>query len=138
MISSLAESDLCRAGLIALLKDIINGNVPERARQLLLASRLVALNKPTGGFRPIAMGEVFYRMASVLMVRKATNAAATILQPHQFGVGVKCGAECIVHSLQHSLTDPQHKVALLKVDITNAFNACDRARCFVNSTPPQS
>ena len=86
------------------------------------------------------MGEMFYRMASVLMVRKATKAAATILQPHQFGVGVKCGAECIVHSLQHSLTDPPHKVALLKVDITNAFNACDRARVLreLYSTPKLS
>ena len=43
MLSSLAQSDLCRMGIVALLKDIMNGNLPERARQLLLASRLVAL-----------------------------------------------------------------------------------------------
>ena len=59
MVSSLAESDVCRAGIIALLKDIVNGNLPERARQLLLACRAVALNKPTGGYRPIAVGELF-------------------------------------------------------------------------------
>ena len=59
MLSSLVESDICRGGIIALLKDIINGNLPEPARQYLLASRLVGLNKPDGGVRPIAIGELF-------------------------------------------------------------------------------
>jgi hypothetical protein len=54
--------------------------------------------------------------------------AADILAPHQYGVGVPSGAESIIHSLQHSLTDKHAKMALLKVDITNAFNSCDRAR----------
>ena len=31
MLSSLAQSDLCRMGIIALLKDIMNGNLPQRA-----------------------------------------------------------------------------------------------------------
>ena len=59
MLSSLTQSALCRMGIIALLKDIVNNNLPERARQLLLASRLVALVKPGGGkLRPIAVGDV--------------------------------------------------------------------------------
>jgi hypothetical protein len=116
-------------GIIALLKDIINGNLPERARQLLLASRLVALAKPNSGkYRPIAVGELFYRLAGVIVVRKVTADAAALLTPHQLGVGVRCGAEQILHSLQHSLTDKDTKCALLKVDISNAFNSCDRAR----------
>ena len=41
MLSSLAESSICRGGIIALLKDITNGNIPDEARQYLLASRLV-------------------------------------------------------------------------------------------------
>ena len=47
LLSSLAESDICRAGVVCLLKDILNDNLPIEARQYLLASRLVALNKPT-------------------------------------------------------------------------------------------
>lgn len=128
MLSSLAESDVCRAGIIALLKDIINGNLPDHARQLLLACRAVALNKPSGGYRPIAVGELFYRLAGVIVVRKITGAAASLLAPHQYGVGVPSGAERILHSLQHTLSDKSKKLALLKIDIANAFNACDRAR----------
>jgi hypothetical protein len=128
MLSSLAQSDLCRAGIIALLKDIINGNLPERARQLLLSSRLVALTKTVGKYRPIAVGELFPRLAGKLAMRKVTSAATTLLAPHQLGVGVASGAERIVHSLQHTLTDKGRRHALLKLDISNAFNACDRAR----------
>ena len=128
MLSSLAQSDLYRAGVIALLKDIMNGNLPERARQLLLASRLVALTKTEGKYRPIAVGELFARLAGKLAVRKVTSAAAALLAPHQLGVGVASGAERIVHSLQHTLTDKGRRHALLKLDISNAFNSCDRAR----------
>ena len=45
MLSSLAESSICRGGIIALLKDITNGNIPDEARQYLLASRLVGLSQ---------------------------------------------------------------------------------------------
>ena len=114
---------------ITLLKDIINGNLPDSARQLLLASQAIGLGKPdNNGIRPIAIGELFYRLAGVIVVRKVTADAAALLAPHQLGVGVRCGAEQILHSLQHSLTDKDAKRALLKVDISNAFNSCDRAR----------
>ena len=38
------------------------------------------------------------------------------------------GAERIVHSLQHELTDTDKRLALLQLDIANAFNSCDRVR----------
>ena len=86
-------------GIIALLKDILNGNLPKRARQLLLASRLVALSKPDGKYRPIAVGELFYRLAGVIAVRRVSQSATALLAPHQLGVGVASGAEQIAHSL---------------------------------------
>ena len=128
MLSMLVESDVCRAGIITLLKDIINGNLPDSARQLLLASRAIGLGKPDNGIRPIAIGELFYRLAGVIAVRKIAMTAGKLLAPHQFGVGVANGAERILHSLQHALTDKDTKTALLKLDISNAFNSCDRAR----------
>ena len=64
MLSSLVESDSCRAGIITPLKDIINGNLPDSARQQLLTSRAIGLGKPDNGIRPIAIGELFYRLAS--------------------------------------------------------------------------
>ena len=128
MLSSLVPSDICRLGIIALLRDIINGSLPSDARELLLASRLVALNKPTTGCRPIAVGELMYRLAAVAAMRKVSVAAAQLLAPHQYGVGVPSGAERILHSVQQELTDTGTRVAMLQLDISNAFNSCDRAR----------
>ena len=129
MLSILVRSDICRLGVIALLRDIINGELPDDARQLLLASRLVALTKPSNdGCRPIAVGELFYRLAAIVAVRRVSGEAASLLAPHQYGIGVAGGAEKILHSLQHELADSDKRLALLQLDITNAFNTCDRAR----------
>ena len=128
MLSPLAESDLCRLGVLALLRDIINGELPDEARELLLASRLVALSKPSGGCRPIAVGEQLYRLAAIVAVSGVSEAAAPLLAPHQYGVGVPAGAERILHVLQHRLTDKDERLALLQLDISNAFNTCDRGR----------
>ena len=129
MLAILVQSDICRLGVIALLADIINGQLPDDARQLLLASRLVALSKPNSeGHRPIAVGELFYRLAAIVAVRRVSSEAASLLAPHQYGIGVPGGAEKIVHSLQHELVDTDKRLALLQLDITNAFNSCDRAR----------
>ena len=129
MLAILVQSDICRLGVIALLRDIINGDLPDDARQLLLASRLVALTKPNSdGYRPIAVGEVFYRLASIVAVKRVSTEAARLLAPHQYGMGVAAGAEKILHSVQHGLADSDKRLALLQLDITNAFNTCDRAR----------
>ena len=129
MLSVLVQSDICRLGLIALFRDIINGELPSEARELLLTSRLVALAKPNSdGLRPIAVGELLYRLAAIVAVRRVSKQAAELLAPHQYGLGVAAGAEKIVHSLQHELTDTDKRLALLQLDIANAFNSCDRAR----------
>jgi hypothetical protein len=129
MLSILVQSDICRLGIIALLLDIINGELPDDARQLLLTSRLVALTKPNSdGYRPIAVGELLYRLAAIVAVKRVSTGAAKLLAPHQYGIGVAAGAEKILHSLQHELADTDKRLALLQLDITNAFNSCDRAR----------
>ena len=106
----------------------MNGNLPESARQLILASRLIGLHKSDDGRRPIAIPELFYRLAGVIAVKKIAVTAGKLLQPHQFGVGINSGAERILHSLQAELTDRNSKRAMLKLDISNAFNSCNRAR----------
>ena len=129
MLSILVQSEICRLGVVALLRDIINGELSDDARKLLLTSRLVALAKPdSDSYRPIAVGELFYRLAAIVVVRRVSSEAAVLLSPHQYGVGVAAGAEKIVHSLQHELADEDKRLALLQLDMANAFNSCDRAR----------
>ena len=45
---------------VTLVEDIVNGDLDESARKLLLSSSLIASEKDSGGVRPIAIGDVFY------------------------------------------------------------------------------
>ena len=128
MVSVLADDAQCRTALVRLMQDICNDNIPEEVKDLLLSSHLVALKKPSGGLRPIAIGELFYRIAATISVRRIRSAATSLLTPLQFGFGIRNGCEQIVHSLQHVLTDSDHPCAVLQLDLTNAFNCVDRTR----------
>ena len=137
MVSILADDSRCRTALLRLMQDLCNDNIPDSIRDLLLSSHLVAIQKPSGGLRPIAIGELFYRIAGSIAVRRVRAEATSLLAPHQFGFGLRNGCERIVHSLQHALTDKDHPCAALQLDLTNAFNCVDRTRLLttVYNTP---
>ena len=104
MIAVLADSQTCMEGLRCILQDISGGHVPLAVRPHVTATRLIAPAKPNNTPRPIAMAELFYRMAAVRAVRSVMHVAAQLLGPHQYGVGVSAGCEHIVHCMQHSLS----------------------------------
>ena len=127
MISCLLSDHTCVLGLVRLISDIINGNFDDSARDYILASRLVALVKPSGGIRPVAIGELFFRVAAKYMNDRMKKVASDLLAPHQYAVGESAGCERIVHSLRHHLSDVTNPMAVLKLDFKNAFNNIDRA-----------
>ena len=118
-----------RKAICAIITDIRNGNLQGTAKQLLLASMLIGIPKPDGGTRPIAMGEVFYRIAATMAVHEVARDIGTKLSPQQLGVGVKDGPTVAALILQ-SLLAP-HDDAITEsgfaLDISNAFNTIDRA-----------
>ena len=77
MVRVLSTSTRHRVALIRLLQDIINDNIPASVQQHLLACRLVAINKPGGGVRPIAVG-VFYRVAAAIAVNRVLPEARAL------------------------------------------------------------
>jgi hypothetical protein len=109
-----------------------------------------------GGRRPVAVGELFYRLAARYALSRVLHPAQKALRPHQFGLGEQDGCTQVVQSLQHLLTlppaspppppRPRHQfafsiprppppshdptprpLACLTVDIANAFNSINRA-----------
>ena len=59
-----------------------------------------------------------------------SNRATSLLSPHQLGVGVEGGLQAIIHSLKHIFEQKNDEVLVLQVDLTNAFNCCDRDLAF--------
>ena len=106
------------AGLVA------QGAAP--GHRLLCASRLTPLVKPDGGTRPIAVGELLFRLVAKVLLRHYFK--PDMLLPNQLGVGSKGGVEPVVRAVQRALDDelPKSCTHLVSLDFTNAFNTVDR------------
>ena len=65
---------------------ILNGEVRGRAREVLLTSVLVGIGKPKGGVRPIAIGEVFYKLAALYALRTIRDDIPGALGAGQFAL----------------------------------------------------
>ena len=130
MLAVLADSTTRMQGIHCIVSDITIGRIPPAVRPHITATRLIALAKPNGATRPIAMGELFYRIAAVRAVRSVAKVSRELLAPHQHGIGLAGGCEHIVHCMQHSLSyvADNGPLAAVKVHISNAFNTCQRSR----------
>ena len=94
----------------------------------LAGARLVAVPKPAGGIRPIAIGETLRRLVGKCLMSTVRDDARNHFWPEQAGVTVPAGAECLVHAVRGWLRrheDAQDRV-LVKLDFANAFNLVSR------------
>ena len=96
---------------------------------MLAGAALVAVPKPKGGVRPIAIGEVMRRLTGKCLMAAVREEARAFLWPAQLGVGVAAGAETAVHTVRAWLSRQQAAgqcKVLLKLDFRNAFNCLSR------------
>jgi len=113
-----AALDLC-----AFLTDVANGRVDPSVAERLTRSWLVGIGKPNDphGVRPIAMGDVFLKVASRVAMQHALSQITRAFEGVQYGVLHKNGAEKIVHwTRAHVRGHPGRVVVTL--DFANAFN----------------
>jgi hypothetical protein len=89
-------------------------------------AELTPLRKPDGGLRPIAVGDMIYRLATKAIVRHSNR--RDFLLPYQFGVGSKGGVEPVVRAVERALEDTLDRpyTHLTSLDFSNAFNTVDR------------
>ena len=108
-----------------IVRDIQNNDVSEVARDALTTCRLVALGKPGGGIRPIAIGEVLLKIACAIAVGDVSPHLQEYLKDLQFGMLTSGGCEAVHHAMEAALAaDPD--VAAMTIDATNAFNCAYR------------
>jgi ubiquitin len=126
LLEPLASSDLCAAGLTQMLQDVATGAVSPRVAKRLRASRLVPIPKVDGSIRPVAVGEVFVRIAGGLLLE---NVSHLIHLPFQNGCNKSNGCENVIFSVRRFLDNNAHHPhsAVLTVDAKNAFNTISRA-----------
>jgi len=110
---------------LRLLTDMIRqGTAPGQA--LLNASRLIALEKEDGGVRPIAIGDMIYRVA--LKAILTSSFRPEMLLPNQLGVNSAGGVEPAIFLLDEAIAGDNTSGVkyIASLDLTNAFNTIDR------------
>ena len=95
---------------------------------VITAARVVPIGKPSGGLRPIAVGDVFRRLAGKLLMNVIIAKTTEHLQPEQVGVQVPNAAETAARKVRLCTKDAKPDKVLLQVDMCNAFGSVDRQK----------
>ncbi len=121
------------SSITKLVNTMLVGNISEYARTLLFSADLIALKKKDGGIRPIAMGNVFRRMASKVAAKSIRQLGAS-MAPIQLGFGIRNGCEAAAHALRLFAENSDGRDGnelIVKLDVSNAFN-CLRRDCILD------
>ena len=126
LLRPLIDDKDCLTGLGALIRDICTGTIPDSCRSLFVSSILIAVDKDSGGKRPIAMGECFYKLACLYILSLVRPEIPAILEPIQLALSPG-GSEAAHHILQAAV-DLHPGWVVVSTDLTNAFNTRNRAQ----------
>lgn len=112
-----------------LVQAIRDGCLPPAAREWLLASWLLPLDKGNGAARPIAGGTQFVKLAGAYLMQSASADTRRLFRDAgvQCGVFTPDGTTAAVHYAQNAL-DLETGNICIKVDFSNAFNALSRRK----------
>jgi len=135
MVLAQGESEDAKGGLCALVRDLCNGIFTGALQERLLSCTLMPIWKKEigGGIRPIAIGEVFVKLAAHYSMSLVEVALPSLFPRIQYGVKRAGGSESAAQLTRAVLeesrrTDPT--TVALKTDFANAFNATSRAQAW--------
>ena len=124
--TALRSDAMARFLCSTLIDGMYRGLAP--AHHLYTGSRLTALPKPaSSGIRPIATGEVFYRLAMRVVLTHLGPQCSIGLLPTQFGVGTPGGTEPIIRAVEHVHTGTLPHTYVTTLDFSNAYNSVHRS-----------
>ena len=115
------------SSITSFINNLLDGKCPTTVRPVLFGGSLIALDKKSGGIRPIAVGYTWRRIAAKCANSFAAARLGTYLRPHQLGVAVPGGCEAAVHATRRFTDVMPHGHAVVKLDFSNAFNSIHRS-----------
>ena len=108
----------------------VQGKIPDYLNYFFFGAQLLALKKPNGDIRPIAVGNTYRRLIAKTVLFPLSSSIRDYLLPNQFGVGVPHGSETITHSARSFIQHMLGPSVILKLDVRNAFNSIRRDAFF--------
>lgn len=92
-------------------------------------SRAVLLPKPDNGWRPLGIGESWYRFLNRTILLVVGADTGNQLLPCQLGCGIQGGSE-IAARLAQTILDANPSFVIIKTDFKNAFNLTPRGKIY--------
>ena len=109
--------------LTNLVNVIPEGKVPFELPPYFFGPKLIALKKPDGGLRPIAIGNTFRQLSAKCAGYHVFESRQARYGYRQVGAGTKRGAELASYVFRCLIESPQPKEnVIFKIDFENAFN----------------
>jgi hypothetical protein len=113
------SSEEARTVVLRFVQASVRGDLPYLPR--LLEAGLLPLAKPNGrGVRPIAIGEVWCRLAALCALAACPNAGRS-LAPQQLAVGISGNSQIVGHTLRAGMATSPGCIAV-QVNWQTAFN----------------
>ena len=111
------------------------GQLPVSVAPVFCSASLTALKKLKGGVRPTVMGELLQLLVAKCIAKQTHTESAELFSSKQLGVGVKGGAQSIIHATKITFEKLQlsQDAGILQIDFKNAFNSIKRSQ-ILNST----
>ena len=109
-----------------LINSMLNG---ELLPDFWCAARSVFIPKKDGSYRPLGIGEAWYRAAGRVAMSLVGPSVAKDLLPYQLGIGIKGGCEIGARLAQVAM-DSRIDMCGILLDFKNAFNCMPRQRIF--------
>ena len=123
-----AHADEVIVHLTRVVGHLSRGDAPIDVSPCLAGATLVALAKPEGGLRPIAIGETLRRLVAKCLCEVAKESSQDLSWPLQEGVSIPGGSESAIHVVRQwweRNSDAGYK-GIFFADFANAFNSVDR------------
>ena len=131
-----AASDQSKQAITSITK-LVNlasrGQLPVSVAPVFCSASLTVLKKLKGGVRPIAVGEVLRRLVAKCIAKQTQTESAELFSSKQLGVGVKGGAESMIHATKITFEKLQRSqdAGILLIDFKNAFNSIKRSQILI-------
>jgi hypothetical protein len=116
--------DTCLQGICDITSDILKGAIHGLGRLLLIAATSIGSDKEKGGIRPLAIGEIYYKLAAKATCGdfKKSKAQPKVFKGIQLGCGAEGGCERATHIAQTDIARQDRDCVVISTDKMNAYN----------------
>ena len=123
------ETTTLATSIATVFNRIYDGTMPDATRWLWTRSRSLLIPKEGTGYRPLGIGDVWYRLLMRIPYSRVAKKLGETLAPEQLAVGIAGGCEIGARVVQLHIQQEQQRPndwrlapATINVDVGNCFN----------------